>query len=210
MDDASKPKDKETPETPVEDVKEEIVEEPKSEETVEEESPKEETAEETSEPVEGSAEEEGATEEQPTDVTKEASTEPEVQEKPVKVEETKEPKKEIPKKKDHKDDFKYIVRLANTDIDGEKTFVRGLTSIKGVGMHISVLIANETSIDKYVKMGDLTDAQIEKIQKALDNITNSAPGWMLNRRKDSETGEDIHLIGSDIDMRLRDEINIMK
>ena len=77
-------------------------------------------------------------------------------------------------------------------------------------MHISVLIVNETGIDKYAKMGDLTDPQVEKIQNALDNITKSAPHWMLNHRKDPETGEDIHLVGSDIDMRLRDEINIMK
>ena len=207
MDNASKPKDKETPETPVEDVKEEVVEEPQPEETAEEnadEKIEEEEAneEKPEEPVEESAEE------QPTDEQKETPAEP--QEKPVKAEEKKEPKKESPKKKDHKDDFRYIVRLANTDIDGEKTFVRGLTSIKGVGMHISVLIANETGIDKYVKMGDLTDAQIEKIQKSLDNITKSAPAWMLNHRKDSQSGEDIHLIGSDIDMRLRDEINIMK
>jgi len=77
-------------------------------------------------------------------------------------------------------------------------------------MHMGSLIANETGIDKSAKMGDLTDAQIEKIQKALDDVINSAPGWMLNHRKDYETGEDIHLIGAEIDMRLRDEINIMK
>jgi len=33
---------------------------------------------------------------------------------------------------------------------------------------------------------------------------------MFNHRKDYETGNDIHLTGSEIDMRLRDEINIMK
>jgi len=217
VDDASKPKDEETSETPVEDVKEEVAEEPqpetKSEETTEEKSeeqPKEETPTKEASKAEESPKEKTLADEKPTDKSEETPAKSETQEEPVKTEEKKGHKKESPKKKDHKDDFKYIVRLASTDIDGEKTFVRGLTSIKGVGMHMSVLIANETGIDKYVKMGDLTDAQIEKIQKSLDNITKSAPAWMLNRRKDSETGEDIHLIGSDIDMRLRDEINIMK
>ncbi len=116
-------------------------------------------------------------------------------------------KKEEDKKKD---DFRYIVRIANTDIDGEKKLVRGLTSIKGVGMHMSALITDETGIDRDIKIGNLTDSQIEKIKEALDDIEESAPKWMLNHRKDYETGEDIHLIGSDIDMRLRDEINIMK
>lgn len=240
MDDASKPKDEETPETPVEGVKEEVAEEPQPEETAEEtvdekteeetteekpeEQPKEEAPtkeapkaeespkEESDKPAESPKEEtpaEEKKEKQPTDKSEETPAKSETQEEPVKTEEKKEHKKEI-QKKDHSDDFKYIVRIANTDIDGEKTLVRGLTSIKGVGMHISVLIVNETGIDKYAKMGDLKDAQIEKIQNALDNITKSAPAWMLNRRKDTETGEDIHLIGSDIDMRLRDEINIMK
>ena len=117
----------------------------------------------------------------------------------------------VKKKQDKKkDNFRYIVRIANTDIDGEKKLVRGLTSIRGIGMHMSALITQETGINKDIKIGDLTDSQIEKIKEALDGIEESAPEWMLNHRKDYKTGEDIHLIGSDIDMRLRDEINIMK
>lgn len=121
--------------------------------------------------------------------------------------EAKKVKKEEDKKKD---DFRYIVRIANTDIDGEKKLVRGLTSIRGIGMHMSALITDETGIDRDTKIGNLTDSQIEKIKESLEGIEESAPKWMLNHRKDYETGEDIHLIGSDIDMRLRDEINIMK
>jgi small subunit ribosomal protein S13 len=122
----------------------------------------------------------------------------------------KEVKKEDIRKKDKKDDFKYIVRIANTDIDGEKKLVHGLTSIKGIGVHMSVLIADETGLERDIKIGDLTDAQIEKIKLTLSNLNENTPKWMLNHRKDYETGKDIHLIGSDIDMRLRDEINIMK
>ena len=33
---------------------------------------------------------------------------------------------------------------------------------------------------------------------------------MLNRREDYETGENIHLIESDLDMTLRDDLNRMK
>jgi len=117
----------------------------------------------------------------------------------------------VKKKEDKKkDDFRYIVRIANTDIDGEKKLVRGLTSIRGIGMHMSALITDKTGIDRDTKIGNLTDSQIEKIKEALEDIEESAPKWMLNHRKDYKTGEDIHLIGSDIDMRLRDEVNIMK
>jgi small subunit ribosomal protein S13 len=114
------------------------------------------------------------------------------------------------KSKDHKDDFRYIVRIANTDIDGEKTLERGLTSIKGIGMHMSTLVIDSSGLDRKLKMGNLTDKQIEKIQESLEKITETAPNWMLNHQKDTELGKDIHFIGTEIEMRLRDEINIMK
>jgi len=132
-----------------------------------------------------------------------------------KVEKTKqEPKKEEKKQKtskdEKKDDFQYIVRLSNTDVDGEKKLIYGLNSIKGIGLHLATLISDETNIDRNLKIGKLTDKQIEKLQNAIDNVQQIAPKWMLNHRKDMEVGKDIHLIGSEIDMKLRDEINTMK
>jgi len=189
LDEPVKP-DEEKTEAPSEEVKEEIVEEPQTESPVE--------TEETSE-------------EQPEETTEEAEAEPsETTEKSKKTKEKKEAEKEKPKKKEHKDDFRYIVRIANTDLDGEKTLVHGLTSIKGVGMHMSTLVVDTAGIDRYIKIGDLTDSQIEKIKETLENVNKTAPGWMLNHRKDYDTGKNIHLIGSDIDMRLRDQINILK
>lgn len=184
MDDTPKPNE-EVPEAPPEEAKDEIIKDlhPESETQVEK-IPKEQFKEKTELP----------------------QAKKDLQKKTGKTE-AKKVKKEEDKKKD---DFRYIVRIANTDIDGEKKLVRGLTSIRGIGMHMSALITDETGIDRDIKIGNLTDSQIEKIKEALENIEESAPKWMLNHRKDYETGEDIHLIGSDIDMRLRDEINIMK
>lgn len=196
MEDTSKPNE-EIPKTSSEEGKEETVEEPQSE-------PEIQSDEETKE----SAKIEEETVEEPE--TKEKVEEPSeevTEEKPIKAEE----KKEKPKKKvDRGPDFKYIVRLSNSDVDGEKNVVYGLTSVKGIGVPMATLIADETGIARYMKMGDLTDAQVDKLQEAINNINKNAPGWMLNHRKDYDTGDDIHLIGSDIDMRLRDEINILK
>ena len=108
------------------------------------------------------------------------------------------------------DDYSYIVRIVNTDIDGEKTLLHGLASIKGIGLHMSMLIIDSIKLDKNLKMGTISDKQIELINNAIENIKAKAPTWMLNHRKDYETGENLHLIGSQIDLQLRDEINIMK
>ena len=206
MEDAAKPDEKKS-EEPVEESKEEITEEPQPEiEPEVEESTEEEIKEEpvTEESQVEESEIEEQSEEPATEETGEKKEEPT---EPKKVEE----KKVVPKKKvDRGPDFKYIVRLSNTDVDGEKNVVYGLTSIKGIGLHMATLIADETGIDRYLKMGDLSDKQIEKLQEVIDNVTNNAPTWMLNRQKDYDTGEDLHLVGSDIDMKLRDEINILK
>ena len=127
-----------------------------------------------------------------------------------------EPKKQKDKKKQPKqdegpsDDFQYIIRLSNTDVNGDKTIIQGLTSIKGIGRQISAFIIDKTKIDPNKKAGNLKDKEIEILQNAIDEIQEDAPAWMLNHRNDFETGEDIHLIGSQIDMKLRDEINNLK
>lgn len=132
------------------------------------------------------------------------------EESEVKPEKTKEKEEKPKKREDRGKDFKYIVRISNTDVDGDKKVVYGLTSIKGISIQMATIIADEAKVNRYVKIGDLKDADIEKLQATIDRIIEIAPSWMLNHRKDYETGEDIHLIGSEIDMRLRDEINIMK
>ena len=136
------------------------------------------------------------------DVTIKEPEIPTPSEKPVE----KESKKEAPMK----DDFKYIVRIANTDIDGEKKVTFGLTQIKGIGRRLAIVIADAAGIDREIKIGDLTDEQIDKIKELLENLDKHTPAWMTNHRKDYDTGRDIHLISSNVDMRLRDDINFLK
>ncbi len=188
----------------VEKVDKPVLETPTEEKTVEDEGKpkKEETKEKKVETVETPESKEGKTELKETQ-----SKEKPVETKPQKATEPKKPAK----KQDEKDeDFQYIVRIANTDIGGDKTLIMGIAQIKGIGRHMAVLIADATGIDKKIKMGKLTDAQIGKIKKALEDIQNIAPGWMLNHRKDIDTGKDIHLISSDVELRLRDDVNLLK
>ena len=166
---------------------------------------------ETSEEVEESEKEEQAEGEAEEEPEKQEIEKPqEKAEKPARAEGKKEGKKEEPKKKEHRPDFKYIVRIANTDINGEKNLVNGLTTIRGIGVRMGIFIADKSGIDRTVKIGDLTESQIEKIKEVIGNLNKTAPGWMLNHRRDYETGENMHFVSTDIDIRLRDEINIMK
>lgn len=114
------------------------------------------------------------------------------------------------KKKEHDENFNYIVRMVNTDINGESNIVQGLTQIKGIGRHMATFIADTAGIDRKIKFGNLPEPEIEKLKEVLENLDEYAPTWMLNNQKDMYTGENIHLISTDVTSRLRDDINMMK
>ncbi len=114
------------------------------------------------------------------------------------------------KSKEHGDDFKYIVRLANTDIDGEFGMVRGLSQIKGIGARVAGILVTASAIPADTKMGNLSDEDIEKLAALIEEIDDRIPVWMKNRPKDVETGEDLHFYGMELNLLLEDDINRMK
>ena len=114
------------------------------------------------------------------------------------------------KKKEHDENFNYILRVVNTDINGENNIVQGLTQIKGIGRHMATFIADTAGVDRKLKFGNLPEPEIEKIKEVLENIDEYAPAWMLNYQKDVYTGDNMHLISTDVAIRLRDDINMMK
>ena len=63
-------------------------------------------------------------------------------------------------------------------------------------------------IDSQKRILDLTKEEIEKITEFLKNP--QLPGFLLNRRKDFETGKDSHLIGTDLDMKKEFDIRRLK
>ncbi len=107
-------------------------------------------------------------------------------------------------------EFKYIVRLANTDLDGQRPLELALTGIKGVGIRLAQMLADALDVPRREKIGNLSDEQVEELASILDDLPARVPSWALNRRSDFWTGEDIQLIGSDIDMRRREDINRLK
>lgn len=116
--------------------------------------------------------------------------------KPTKVEKTKE--------------IKTIVRIANTDLDGEKTIINALKKIKGISHSFSKAVCMASGFDPYIKLGSLSETDIQKIEDVIKNPTKfGIPSWMINRRKDRESGKDLHLTGSDLDISKKFDIQRM-
>ena len=83
----------------------------------------------------------------------------------------------------------------------------GLTQIKGVGYMFANTILNVLKIDTNQRIGHLTPEHVISIENILKNpLSSNFPSWFLNRRKDIETGEDKHLITSDIAFTVRNDI----
>jgi small subunit ribosomal protein S13 len=120
------------------------------------------------------------------------------------------PATESKKTQDFGPDFRYLVRIINTDLDGKKPLGTALTYVPGVSSRVAQVVARECGIDPKLRIGTLNDAQLEKVSQTIETIGETLPEWMLNRRKDVETGEDGHLVGTEIAIVLREDLNRLK
>jgi len=124
-----------------------------------------------------------------------------------KPKEQKEPKQE----QAEDGDFKYIVRVANTDLDGKKSLKQALMKIKGVSFSFSNMVCALSGLDRNRRVGDLNDEEVSKVDMIVRNPASyGAPGWLFNHRKDIETGADMHFISADLDFSKESDLKILK
>ncbi|KAF5423309.1 MAG: 30S ribosomal protein S13 [ANME-2 cluster archaeon HR1] len=115
-----------------------------------------------------------------------------------------------PKEKTEQEEIKHIVRVANTDLEGKKSVQYSLTGIKGINRRSARIISDISGVDPAATMGYLEDEQIETLNKTVDDIESILPVWMLNRRKDYLSGEDKHIVATDVLLIKREDLNSMK
>ncbi|MBC7131406.1 30S ribosomal protein S13 [Candidatus Bathyarchaeota archaeon] len=108
-------------------------------------------------------------------------------------------------------EYKHIVRIIDKDIDGTLKAAYALTRIPGISINLANAILKKAGVDPQIRAGLLTETEIKKIEEIIKNPGNHGiPAWLLNRRKDLETGQDLHLIGADLSLRIKMDIDKMK
>ena len=108
-------------------------------------------------------------------------------------------------------EFRHIIRISGADLDGAQKVVYALTGVKGIGIKVANVIAQKAGVDPQIRLGFLPEADVEKIEDILKNPAKyGLPGWLLNRPKDRETGKDFHLIGPDLTLQTKSDIDGMK
>jgi ribosomal protein S13 len=108
-------------------------------------------------------------------------------------------------------DFRNLVRVVGTSVDGNRTLAFGLSEIRGVGRRLGYAICRISGYDPNTRIGILTDDDFEKLEKIIkDPIGNGIPKWMVNRPKDLRTGEYRHVSGNDLELMHKMDLDRMK
>ena len=104
-------------------------------------------------------------------------------------------------------EFKYIVRLSGRDLPGGRKVIQGLTGIKGIGHSMANAIVKKSDIDPDLRVGFLTDEQINHLSDLIQDFNSmNLPDWALNRRLTVEAGNTSHMVTSDLDFTIRNNI----
>ncbi|MBI2659878.1 30S ribosomal protein S13 [Candidatus Woesearchaeota archaeon] len=112
---------------------------------------------------------------------------------------------------EQKQELKYFVRIANTDLDGNKSVGQALIKIKGLSFMFSNAVLNIAGIEKMKKTGYLSDAEASKIDEIIKDPSKfGIPQWLFNRKKDPEDGADKHLVGTTLAFTHDNDIKMMK
>jgi len=106
-----------------------------------------------------------------------------------------------------KQELRGIVRLAGADMKGEKQLMIAIRQIKGIGPSMANAVVKVGGFDPKKKIGLLSDSELKKLEDIVTNPKkHNIPKWALNRKNSPDTGEDDHLISSELTFANRQDI----
>lgn len=108
------------------------------------------------------------------------------------------------------DDFSYIIRIADSDVDGLKTLAVALTSVRGIGIRTASTICAISGLSPKKLAGHLSAQEQKTLRGIIESYAGNTPNWMLNRQRDIETGDDYHLFGIDVKLTTNDDIGRLR
>ena len=108
-------------------------------------------------------------------------------------------------------EFRHIIRLFGTDLDGTKPLKYVLIKIRGINQRFASVIISKAGLSPNVQLGTLTDKEIKTLEEIiLHPLENGIPPYMLNRQKDIVRGGNVHVLGSDLILVNKADIDRMK
>lgn len=109
------------------------------------------------------------------------------------------------------EEYRHILRIIDADVEGTLKTSYALTKIKGMSLSLANAILKKAGVNPDKRAGFLTEAEIEKVEEIIkDPAKFGLPGWLMNRRKDPDTGKDMHVISADLVLKTKMDIEQMK
>jgi len=103
--------------------------------------------------------------------------------------------------------IKQIIRILGADLDGNKPLYSALNKIRGISFMFSNAVCNAANINKQKKVSELSPEEIEKISVIIKNpLKYNLPKWLLNRKNDIETNDNLHITGTDLKFKTDTDI----
>ncbi|MGD6853420.1 MAG: 30S ribosomal protein S13 [Candidatus Bathyarchaeia archaeon] len=105
-------------------------------------------------------------------------------------------------------EYRYIVRIMGTDVQGTLKTSYAVAQVKGVNASLANAVIKKAGVNPDVRVGLVADSDITKIEDVIrDPAKHNIPSWMYNRRKDSETGKDLHVLSADLAFKIKTDID---
>jgi small subunit ribosomal protein S13 len=107
-------------------------------------------------------------------------------------------------------EFRHVLRVAGTNVDGTKKVIYGLSLIRGVGPSYASAVVRAAEVRPDLRMGDLSEGEVEKLEDVMrDPAKYGLPARLFNRRKGLDSGRDQHVIGADLALSTKADIDFM-
>jgi len=108
-------------------------------------------------------------------------------------------------------EFKHILRIFNTNLEGRRKVPFALRTIRGVGRRFAFLVCRKAKIDASRRAGDLSEAEAQKLVDIInDPVGNGFPKWFLNRQRDFRDNSYTQLASNTLDTKVREDLERMK
>ncbi|KAG7672792.1 hypothetical protein KSW81_001742 [Nannochloris sp. 'desiccata'] len=109
------------------------------------------------------------------------------------------------------DHFSHILRILNTNVDGKEKVMYALTAIRGIGRRFSNICCKKAEVDLTKRAGELSAEELEAVMNIVSNPrAYKIPDYFLNRQKDVKDGKYSQLTSSQLDTKMRDDLERLK
>lgn len=105
------------------------------------------------------------------------------------------------------EDFRYFVRIQQTDLDGTKSVERALTEMDGIGRRSARIIADRLDLSYQETLGSLPEDTIDDLIDEVTGYAEGQPAWLANRQSPFYSGVTTHEIGNEVSLTREHDIN---